>query len=77
MAELEQAGFVERIERRASHGGKTTNLYDLTGLVKKLKELEPEFAASERRAREERVTVGKAKYRRRSQNTGTRGNTAS
>jgi DNA-binding MarR family transcriptional regulator len=43
IAELEKAGLVKRIERRAMHRGKLTNLYDLSGLVEKLKKLEPEF----------------------------------
>lgn len=42
-AELEQAGFIRRIERRAPHGGKLSNEYDLSGLVDKLKQLEPDF----------------------------------
>lgn len=44
IAELEQAGFVRRIERRAAHGGKISNEYDLSGLVDKLNKLEPEFS---------------------------------
>ena len=32
IADLEEAGLVRRIEQRAHHGGKHTNLYDLTGL---------------------------------------------
>lgn len=43
IAELEQAGLVKRIERRAAHGGKQSNGYDLSGLVERLKQLEPEF----------------------------------
>ena len=43
IAELEQAGLVRRIERRAAHGGKMTNTYDLSGLVEKMKKLEPDF----------------------------------
>jgi DNA-binding MarR family transcriptional regulator len=43
IAELERAGLVKRIERRAAHRGKLTNVYDLSGLVEKLKKLEPEF----------------------------------
>ena len=37
IAELETAGLVQRIQKRASHGGKLTNLYDLGGLVERLK----------------------------------------
>lgn len=43
IAELETAGLVQRIERRAAHKGKQSNFYDLSGLVARLKELEPEF----------------------------------
>lgn len=43
IADLEKAGLVQRIERRAAHRGKLTNFYDLSGLVDKLKKLEPEF----------------------------------
>jgi DNA-binding MarR family transcriptional regulator len=43
IADLEKAGLVKRIERRAAHRGKLTNIYDLSGLVEKLKKLEPEF----------------------------------
>jgi len=43
IADLEKAGLVKRIERRAAHRGKLTNFYDLSGLVEKLKKLEPEF----------------------------------
>lgn len=43
IADLEKAGLVRRIERKASHRGKLTNSYDLGGLVEKLRQLEPEF----------------------------------
>lgn len=43
IAELETAGLVTRIERRAAHKGKQSNYYDLSGLVERLKALEPEF----------------------------------
>ena len=59
IAELEQAGLVQRIERRASHGGKQTNFYDLSGLVSRLKELEPEFRAAEEKAKAGRQAVTK------------------
>lgn len=45
IAELEQAGLIKRIERRAVHRGKLSNAYDLSGLVKKLAEIEPDFRA--------------------------------
>lgn len=43
IAELEAAGLVQRIKRRAAHKGRQSNYYDLSGLVKRLKALEPEF----------------------------------
>lgn len=46
IADLEKAGFVNRVERHAAHQGKISNEYDLTGLVEKLKKLEPEFTAA-------------------------------
>src|SRR3546814_15991606 len=49
IAELEEAGFVQRIERRASHRGKISNEYDLQGLVDRLAQIEPDFRRSEER----------------------------
>lgn len=43
IAELERANLVKRVERRAAHKGKLSNEYDLSGLVARLQELEPEF----------------------------------
>lgn len=63
IAELEQAGLVERIERRASHGGKMTNTYDLSGLVARLKKLEPEFRKVEEDVKTERKAVAKRGYK--------------
>ena len=47
IASLEKAGLVARIERRAVNKGKLSNEYDLSGLVKRLKKLEPEFREAE------------------------------
>lgn len=63
IAELEQAGLVKRIERYASHGGKMTNTYDLSGLVARLKKLEPEFRKVEEDVKEERKAVTKRGYK--------------
>lgn len=43
IAELEKAGLVQRNEQRTANGGKSNNEYDLSGLVERLKKLEPEF----------------------------------
>jgi predicted transcriptional regulator len=42
--DLEQRGYLQRNTRMTPHG-QTSNSYDLSGLVKKLQELAPEFAA--------------------------------
>ncbi|MEL6323156.1 MAG: helix-turn-helix domain-containing protein [Pseudomonadota bacterium] len=44
IAAMEKAGLVRRIERTKPGRGRTSNEYDLSGLVAKLKELEPDFA---------------------------------
>ncbi|NTI46122.1 helix-turn-helix domain-containing protein [Rhizobium rhizogenes] len=63
IAELEKEGLVRRIERRASNGGKLSNTYDLTGLVKKLQALEPEFREVEEANKEARKAVAKRGYK--------------
>ena len=50
---LEKVGLVRRLARRTTAGDPDTNVYDFSGLVKKLKELEPEF----RKAKEERLAL--------------------
>ena len=62
IAELETAGLVKRIERRASHGGKLTNIYDLSGLVNRLKKLEPEFRDVEEKVKSARRAVSQRGY---------------
>ena len=59
IAELEEAGLVRRIERRAAHCGKLSNAYDLSGLVRRLKKLEPEFREVEKETRQLRRQVGR------------------
>lgn len=54
IAELEKAGLVTRIERTGDNGGKLSNYYDLSGLVAKLKKLEPEFTAVKNEAKANR-----------------------
>jgi predicted transcriptional regulator len=64
VAELEAAGLVQRIERRAPHKGKISNEYDLSGLVKRLAELEPEFRQVEEEAKASRRAVERPGVRR-------------
>lgn len=52
IAELERAGLLKRIERTATHRGKLSNEYDLSGLVERLKKLEPEFRQVEEMRRQ-------------------------
>ncbi|HQU07601.1 MAG: helix-turn-helix domain-containing protein [Parcubacteria group bacterium 21-54-25] len=61
IAELEAAELVRRIERRAAHRGKLSNEYDLSGLVERLKKLEPEFreAGQSKRRASRRGGLGK------------------
>jgi DNA-binding transcriptional ArsR family regulator len=65
IAALEEAGLVQRVERIGRHGGKLTNTYDLSGLVKRLRELEPEFREVEEENRKRRKEVAKPGLRRR------------
>ena len=66
IANLEKAGFVHRMQRYATHGGKLTNEYDLSGLVARLKELEPDFREVEQQVRSRRRAVGQPGLRKRS-----------
>lgn len=63
IAELENEGLVRRIERRASNGGKLSNTYDLSGLVNRLQNLEPEFRQVEQETRAARKAVAKRGYK--------------
>lgn len=62
IANLEKAGFVKRIGRTAQHHGKISNLYDLSGLVNKLKALEPQFRAVAEEAKARQKAVAKPNY---------------
>jgi len=63
VAELELAGLVQRIERRSSNGGKLSNIYDLSGLVERLQELEPEFREIAESTKAARKAVTKRGYK--------------
>ena len=75
IAALESAGLVQRIERRGRHGGKLSNVYDLSGLVDRLKKLEPEFSAVEEKVKASRKAVAKPGHMARSQATEPRAHT--
>ena len=59
---LECNGLVTRVERRGPHGGKLSNIYDLSGLVGRLKSLEPDFRDVEERFKTARSKVAKPGY---------------
>jgi predicted transcriptional regulator len=69
IAELEEAGFVTRIERRAPHRGKISNEYDLSGLVSRLRALEPDFREVEEQVKAQRRAVARPGMRSRRGNT--------
>lgn len=64
IAEMEQAGLVRRIERTRPGRGKTSNEYDLSGLVKRLQELEPEFTEMKQENQKRRKAVALPRHRR-------------
>lgn len=51
LTELEDGGFIKRVERFAGHKGQQSNEYNLTGFVKKLQKLEPEFSEVKEQAK--------------------------
>ncbi|WP_226635879.1 helix-turn-helix domain-containing protein [Brevundimonas poindexterae] len=64
IAELEDAGLVTRIGRTRPGRGKTSNEYDLSGLVKRLRALEPEFTDMKQEIQKRRRAVAQPKHRR-------------
>jgi hypothetical protein len=63
IAEMEGAGLVQRIPRTSPGKGKTSNEYDLTGLVNKLKELEPEFTKAKQDAKAKSKALSLPKHK--------------
>lgn len=61
--ELEQAGLIKRIIRKTSSGDFNSNQYDLSGLVEKVKALEPDFteARNKRQAAKKRAETPKGR----------------
>lgn len=59
IAELEELGYVRRIERLSRSRGKLSNEYDLSGLVARLKELAPEFKDADEQAKKKRQAVAR------------------
>lgn len=48
IADMEKAGLVKRIDRFGDNNSRLSNHYDLSGLVERLKKLEPDFTESEK-----------------------------
>lgn len=65
IADLEKMGLIARIERTGSHGGRLSNTYDLSGLVTRLKEIEPDFREVEEEAKKRRKEVARPGFRQR------------
>lgn len=67
VAELEKAGLVRRISRfDSTTGARSSNYYDLSGLVSKLQELAPEFAKVDEENQKRRRDVERPMGRRKS-----------
>jgi predicted transcriptional regulator len=64
VAAMESAGLVTRIARTKPGRGRTSNEYDLSGLVEKLKEIEPEFSKAREEAKTNRRNVSLPRFRR-------------
>jgi DNA-binding transcriptional ArsR family regulator len=65
IAALEKMGYVKRIARTSYHKGKISNEYELSGLVKRLKEIAPEFKDAEEKRKALRRSVSRPGLRRR------------
>lgn len=59
LGELENAGFISRKQRFRANKGQTSNEFDLSGLVSKLQQLEPEFSAARKASSEMKANVQK------------------
>lgn len=64
VAAMEKRGLVRRIERLSTNQAKLSNTYDLSGLVGKLKEIEPDFRKLEKKVSEARRAVESSRHRR-------------
>lgn len=64
IAAMESAGLVERVARTKRGRGRTSNEYDLSGLVSKLQELEPEFTKVKTANMQNKRNASLPKFRR-------------
>ena len=64
VAELEKSGLVQRIYRTRPGRGRTSNEYDLSGLVERLKEIETDFRKARDEARVKRRNASLPTHKR-------------
>ena len=55
--ELEIAGLIKRHQRKTASGDWNSNIYDLSGLIEKVRALEPEFAAEKKKRRDAKAAL--------------------
>ena len=65
LTDLENEGLIKRISRYYENGGQRSNAYDLTGLVDRLKKLEPRFRAAKEAKKARRAKAETPARRRR------------
>ncbi len=65
LADLENEGLISRQARFYSSGGQKSNAYDLGGLIKRLKKLEPAFRAEKDAKKQRRAAAERPARRRR------------
>lgn len=63
VAELEKRGYIERRQRYWPSGGKATNEYDFSGLVRALKKIAPDFQKAEEEAKANKNAVVRRGFR--------------
>lgn len=68
---LEKAGLVTREMRKTAAGDWNSNIYHLTGLVERVRKLEPEFAEARKKKREAREAQKRAETPVHRRGTGT------
>lgn len=62
IAALEKAGLITRVERIRNRGGQASNIYDLSGLAKRLPQIEPEFAEAAKESKAAKLKAQKPKH---------------
>jgi len=63
IADMEKRGYIERKQRYWPSGGKASNEYDFSGLVRALKKIAPDFQKAEDEAKAKKEAVVRRGYR--------------